>query len=47
MSLSFASNTRQIGGPLPPEDVPGAGLDTPVDTRYRRFVFLLGFLFGS
>lgn len=44
---SFGSNTRPIAGPVPPEEVPGAGLDTPLDTRYRRVVFLLGFLFGS
>lgn len=44
---SFGSNTRPIEGPIPPEEVPGSGLETPIDTRYLRFVFLLGFLFGS
>lgn len=44
---SVGSRTRPIATPLPPEDLPAAGLATPVDIRYRRLVFLLGFLFGG
>lgn len=44
---SFGGSTRPIALPIPPEDLPGAGLDSPVEIRYRRLVFLLGFLFGG
>jgi hypothetical protein len=44
---SFGGSTRPLATPIPPEDLPGAGLDSPVELRYRRLVFLLGFLFGD
>jgi hypothetical protein len=44
---SFGSRTRPLATPLPPEDLPAAGLNADVGIRYRRVVFLLGFLFGG
>lgn len=44
---SFGGHTRPLATPIPPEDLPGAGLDAPVEIRYRRLVFLLGFLLGG
>ena len=39
--------TRPLDQPIPPEDVPGFGLDRPVEIRYSKFTFLLGFEFGK
>jgi hypothetical protein len=44
---SFGSRTRPLATRLPPEDLPAAGLNADVGIRYRRVVFLLGFLFGG
>ena len=38
--------TRPLDTPLPPEDVPGIGLDRPVEIRYSKITFLLGLEFG-
>jgi hypothetical protein len=38
---------RALEAPVPPEDVPGAGLDRPVDIRHSKITFLLGFEFGK
>ena len=38
---------RPLRSPVPPEDVPAAGLDRPVDIRYSKITFLLGFEFGK
>ena len=39
--------TRPLDQPIPPDDVPGIGLDRPVEIRYSKFTFLLGFEFGK
>ena len=44
---SFGGNTVPPLLPIPPEGLPATGLDDEVKTRYRKVVFLLGFLFGS
>jgi hypothetical protein len=46
-TLSFGSKRRALPSPLPPDLLPGAGLDADADIRYRRVVVLLGFLFGD
>lgn len=38
--------TRPVNSPVPPEEVPGVGLDRPVDIGYSKLTFLLGFEFG-
>jgi hypothetical protein len=45
-SWAFGRRERPVDSPLPPEDAPGVGLDTTLDIRYTKVVFLLGFLFG-
>ena len=44
---SFGGSTGPPLLPIPPEGLPATGLDSEVNTRYRKLVFLLGFLFGS
>jgi len=39
--------TRPLDQPLPPEDVSGIRLDRPVEIRYSKLTFLLGFEFGK
>jgi hypothetical protein len=41
------SKERALEAPVPPEDVPGAGLDRPVDILYSKITFLLGFELGE
>jgi len=41
------SKTRPLEQPIPPEDVPQIGLGRPVEIRYSKFTFLLGFEFGK
>jgi hypothetical protein len=45
-SWAFGGRERPVDSPLLPEDAPGVGLDTTLDIRYTKVVFLLGFLFG-
>jgi hypothetical protein len=44
---SFGSEDRGIPVLVPPEQLPELGLTEGFDVRYRRIVFLLGFVFGS
>ena len=37
---------RALDTAIPPENVPGAGLDAVVDISYSKLTFLLGFVFG-
>jgi hypothetical protein len=46
-TYSFGSSDRPLPTTIPPEQVPGAGLDGDLDVSYRRIVVLLGFLFGD
>jgi hypothetical protein len=46
-TFSLGGRTRPPVLPIPPEGLPAAHLDDDVQIRYRRFVFLLGFLFGG
>jgi hypothetical protein len=46
-AYSFGGKERPLPLPIPPEDVPGAGLKQGLDISYRRVVVLLGFLFGD
>ncbi len=38
--------TRPVNSPVPPEEVPGVGLDRPVEIGYSKLTFLPGFEFG-
>ena len=46
-TVSFGSKQRPLPTPIPPESLPGSGLDSSLDVSYRRVVVLLGFLFGD
>jgi hypothetical protein len=47
VSRSSGRKTRDFGvGGLPPS-IPIIGAGHPVDVRYSRWVFVLGYLFGS
>jgi hypothetical protein len=46
-TASFGGQTRPPALPFPAESLPAAGLDADVSFRYRKLVFLLGFLFGG
>jgi hypothetical protein len=46
-TFSFGQKQRPLPTPIPPEDLPGAGLEQDLDISYRRVVVLLGFLFGD
>ncbi len=46
-TYSFGSEARPLPTTIPPEDLPGDGLEGDLDISYRRVVVLLGFLFGD
>jgi hypothetical protein len=46
-TYSFGGKQRPLPLPIPPEDLPGTGLEQDLDISYRRVVVLLGFLFGD
>jgi hypothetical protein len=46
-SWARGSRHRPLDSPVPPESVPGAGLDQDLTLRYSKITFLLGFVFGS
>lgn len=47
LTWAFGSKTRDFGFDALPPGVPLLGEARPVDTRYSRLVFVLGYLFGS
>jgi hypothetical protein len=44
-SWARGSKERPLDSPVPPQDVPGSGLDRNVTIRYSKVTFLLGFVF--
>jgi hypothetical protein len=46
-SWARGSKARPLDTPIPPEQLPEAGLDREVTIRYSKVTFLLGFQFGS
>jgi hypothetical protein len=46
-SWATGSKNRTLDSPVPPESLPGTSLGEPVDIRYSKITFLLGFMFGS
>jgi len=46
-SWAKGGKRRPLDSPVPPEDVPNAGLGRDVQIDYSKFTFLLGFVFGS
>jgi len=47
LTWALGKNTRDFGLDSLPPSVPIIGEPRPVDTRYSRLVFVLGYLFGS
>ena len=46
-SWATGSKRRSLESPIPPESLPGTSLGDPIDIRYSKITFLLGFMFGS
>jgi hypothetical protein len=46
-SWAWGGKDRPLDSPVPPKDVPEAGLGRDVSIRYSKITFLLGFVFGS
>jgi hypothetical protein len=46
-SWALGSKDRPLESPIPPDDVPVAGLGQDISIRYSKVTFLLGFVFGS
>jgi hypothetical protein len=46
-SWATGGKKRSLDSPVPPESMPGTSLGEPVDIRYSKITFLLGFMFGS
>jgi hypothetical protein len=46
-SWALGGKDRPLESPVPPGDVPVAGLGQDVSIRYSKVTFLLGFVFGS
>jgi hypothetical protein len=45
--LATGSKTRTLTSPLPPDNLPGYGLDREIDLDYTKITLLLGFEFGK